>query len=285
MELIICKNNEELIRPKDDLMFKALFGREDGKEILHDLLNSILKLDIPTPNDITIMNTEVETNPGKKGSRLDVRVKTSDNVHIDIEVQINENEDMMKRSAYYASKLFVAQLGKGGDYNELGRAVTLNFIDFNIFKDDARWLYRGRLFDTEKKTQMTDCIELNFVELKKLPEITEEYNAALLWAKFINAKSEKELDMLSEQNTHIASAVDKLHTLSADDALRYEYDMREKMRMDINAEKRFIEKVARMEEKCAVAMNLIMCGVDIGIIAKSTGLSEEEILALNAKRS
>ncbi len=206
MDIILC-GKEELFSPKSDLVFKALFGREEGKPSLHSLLNSMLNLNIHAPEDITFTNTEInEPYPGDKNSRFDVSVLTTDNVHVDVEIQLFNKEDMMKRSVYYVSK-------------------------------------------------------------------------------FINAKSEEELAMLSDTNVQIRTAVERLHVISADNALRYEYEMREKSRRDHNAEISFARhegreqgrEQGREERTVDIARNLKSIGVDVSSVSKATGLSEAEI--------
>ncbi len=51
-----------------------------------------------------------------KYSILDVRAKANDNTIVDIEIQIANNSDMVKRTIYYLSKLIEEQIFEGDDY-------------------------------------------------------------------------------------------------------------------------------------------------------------------------
>ena len=67
-----------------------------------------------------------------------------------------------------------------------------------------------------------------------------------LWAKFINAEREEEVDMQAKQNRYIESAYKKLQIISQDKEKRLEYEAREKAIRDYNqsmyeAEQRGIE--------------------------------------------
>ena len=48
------------------------------------------------------------------------------------------------------------------------------------------------------------------------------------WLQFLLARTEEEFEMIAEVNPEIRKATDVLYTLSADPAVRAEYDMREK---------------------------------------------------------
>ncbi len=280
---------QELFSPKLDLVFKAVFGREDSKDLLRHMLNDVLELDIPSAQDIEYTNTEVtDESPEDKNSRLDVRVKTGDNIHIDIEIQLANSSDMLKRSSYYMCKLFAAQLVKGHRYEELGRAIALNFVDYKMFSDE-RWYRRARMLDIDTNAQLTDCLELNFVELKKIPQHLVCQDGRLMWAKFLNADNEEDLEMLSETNNMMNTAVKKLQIVSADEKLRYIYDMREKAINDefdrletakiqsLEAGRAEGEAIGLRKKEYQVVQNMLSQGFDLTTIASVTGMSEEEI--------
>ncbi len=231
----ILYNGKELLSPKLDLVFKALFGKEDGKSILRPFLNSVLDLNIQSPDDITLTNTEItpEIAVGKL-SRLDVcaMVKNGDSdEHIDIEIQLSNHGNMLKRSVYYVAKLFSSQLEESERYDKLGRAIGLSILDFNIF-DDKRFLHRGRLKDTENGVEFTDCFELNFVEMPKLEHKLTTTNERLQWLMFLNVKNEEELKMLVKENSGIATAVNRLERVSSNAELMHQLIVREKSERD-----------------------------------------------------
>lgn len=280
MDKILYKG-KELFSPKLDIVFKNLFGVEDSKETLRHFLNSVLDLNITSTDDIKLSNTEIVPNsPSKKSSRLDVCLVVENSVtkeHIDIEIQLENEHNMMKRSMFYVAKLFSNQLGSSENYNELGRAVCLSILDFNLF-DDERYIHRGRIKDIETNIEFSDCLEVNFIEMKKLPkEIDLAKKPKELWLMFLNAKTEEELNMLVDQSPEIAVAVDKLERISSNEEFQHQALMREKALRDYNsgmanAEQRGIEK-----GKIEIARNLLLMNMSIDDISKATGLTAEEI--------
>ncbi|MBQ8640102.1 MAG: Rpn family recombination-promoting nuclease/putative transposase, partial [Lachnospiraceae bacterium] len=88
-----------LLPVTNDIVFKAIFGQEDSKPILRSFLNAFLKLDIQNPEQIELLNTEI--NPeliADKKCVLDIKVRLPDKTSIDIEIQVVNQYNMDKRS-------------------------------------------------------------------------------------------------------------------------------------------------------------------------------------------
>ena len=93
------KKRKELLLPKNDIVFQALFtrGRESiTKALLEDILKiKINKLDLDKSKDLLNENTE------DKNGRLDLRAIINENIECDIEVQLSAHEKLMERFLYY----------------------------------------------------------------------------------------------------------------------------------------------------------------------------------------
>lgn len=94
-----------IMSPKNDFVFKLIFGDEKNKDILIDFLNSILKTPQSELADIELINTELlrEFAEDRKGI-LDVRAKTKAGEQIDIEIQVLYTDYMAERTLFYWSK-------------------------------------------------------------------------------------------------------------------------------------------------------------------------------------
>lgn len=117
---------EKLLRPLNDLVFKALFGREgkESKIILIDFLNELLKLgDENRIKEIVYLNPfNLQEFDGDKRSILDLKVKTESGERINVEVQLNNVDDFRKRSLYYWSKMYAETIQDGETYTKLKKA-------------------------------------------------------------------------------------------------------------------------------------------------------------------
>ena len=75
----IIYEGQELLPITSDVVFKAIFGNEENKDLLISLLNSFLDVNIQKPEQIELVGTEIIKNyDNDKLCRLDIRVKTED---------------------------------------------------------------------------------------------------------------------------------------------------------------------------------------------------------------
>ena len=266
-----------LLDPKMDFVFKNIFGSEKHPNILISFLNATLK-----PKDL-ITAVEIKNTDLNKGyiedkfSRLDVKATTSNNEIINIEIQLKNEYNMIKRSLFYWSKLYSEQLNEGEDYSVLKRTICINILNFKYLK--TRKFHSGyRLKEIYSNEELTDVAEIHFIEIPKLEEGTDEKDMLVAWMEFLKNPESEKVRSLELTISEIREAKDELIRISNDKEQRLLYEMRSKTLKDKNsalneAERKGIEKGI---EK--VAKNLLDMGIPINEIILATGLSENEIL-------
>ena len=96
-----------IMSPKNDFVFKLIFGDEKNKDVLIAFLSAVLKLPKEDFGELEFLNTELlkEFKEDKKGI-LDVRVKTQNGKQIDIEIQVLPTDFMAERTVFYWSKMY-----------------------------------------------------------------------------------------------------------------------------------------------------------------------------------
>ena len=105
--------------PKNDLIFKILFGNEEKPNLLIDLLNAILRPKAPI---VSVKIKPTELNPeviGRKGVRLDIFAETSTGELINIEMQKEDEHNIRSRSLFNWSRIFYGQATVGEKYQDL----------------------------------------------------------------------------------------------------------------------------------------------------------------------
>ena len=224
-----------LLDPKIDFVFKQIFGSEQHPRVLISFLNATLKPIFPI-TQVEIKNTDIEKQYIEdKFSRLDVKATTSNGEMINVEIQLKNEYNMIKRSLYYWSKLYEEQIGEGEDYASLKRTVCINILNFK-YLDNNRFHNGYRLKEMETNEQLSDVMEIHFIEIPKLDKNSDEKDLLVAWTEFLkNPESEKvrNLEMSIEE---IREAKDTLHRLSADEKQRVLYEMRAKrLRDEISA--------------------------------------------------
>ena len=276
-----------LLDPKVDFVFKNIFGSPKHPKVLISFLNAVLK-PLNKITSVELQGTEI----GKqfiedKYSRLDVKATTSNDEIINIEIQLKNEYNMIKRSLYYLSKMYEEQLTSGEDYSQLNRTVCINILNFKYLKSkNYHTGYRFKEIDTHE--ELTDVLEVHFIEIPKLPKNLDATDMLVAWTEFlINPESEivRSLEMNIEE---IREAKDELVKMSNDSEQRQIYEMRAKILKDkisaLNeAERKGIEKGisqgrAEGERNMAIqiAKNLLDV-LDNEMIAKKTGLTGEEV--------
>ena len=273
--------NRGLLDPKIDFVFKKIFGSEKHPRVLISFLNAILKPINPISN-VEIRNSDLEKEfLDDKFSRLDIKARTNKNEIINIEIQLKNEYNMIKRSLYYWSKMYEEQLNEGDDYSKLERTICINILNFK-YLDNNRFHNGYRLKEIETNEELTNIQEIHFIEIPKLSEDSDEKDMLVAWMEFLKNPESEKVRSLELTISEIREAKDELIRISNDKEQRLLYEMRSKTLKDKNsalneAERQGIETgIEKGIEK--VAKNLLDMGIPINVIILATGLSENEIL-------
>ncbi|MFY8264036.1 Rpn family recombination-promoting nuclease/putative transposase [Clostridium perfringens] len=284
-----------LLNPQIDFVFKKIFGTEKNKPILINFLNAVIKPITPI-KDVEIKNNDIDKDfIEDKFSRLDVKATTSNKEHINIEIQVKNEYNMIQRTLYYWSKMYSEQIQNRDNYNKLERTVCINILNFKYLKND-KYHNAYRLKEITSNEELTDLQEIHFIELPKFNEIgnkeyvenVEKMDALEKWLEFLVEPESNTVRQLELSNEEIKLAKSELYRLSMDSKEREQYNMREKAIYDrisalenAEAKGKFEGKLeGKAEEKLEIAKKLLIADVDINIIISSTGLNKEEILSI-----
>lgn len=215
-----------LLSPKMDFIFKKIFGH--NPDILISFLNAVIK----PKNEIEsveIKNSDIEKEHIKdKFSRLDIKAVTNKKENINIEIQVKNEKDMIKRSLYYWSKLYEEQLLEGDIYDKLEKTICINILDFKYLETE-RFHNVYRLKEIETNEELTDIEEIHFIEIPKLRKLEEETKDLLeVWIEFLRNPESKTVIKVEETNKEIRKAKSELYRLSMDTNERELYYIREK---------------------------------------------------------
>lgn len=239
--------SQELLSPLSDIVFKALFGREekDSKIILIDFLNSILSLkgDEKVTEIIHLNPFNIKEYKGDKGSIFDIKVKNQREERINIEMQINDVNDFRKRSLYYWSKMYSETIRESEIYTTLKKSIVINIMDFDIIKETDRYHTEYKILEIEEKFPLVDDLEMHYIELQKFhpKKEPEEMEAIELWLSFMKKAGTEEIEKLVKRKEELGIAMEMLKKISADEELREKYAAREKARLDTISSIKFAE--------------------------------------------
>ena len=283
-----------LLPPKMDFVFKRIFGNENHPNVLISFLNAVLNPVDPIQSVVLKDTTIEKSHLEDKYSRLDVKAITNKGEHINIEIQLKDEYNIIKRSLYYWSKLYEGQLENGENYQKLSRTICINLLDFNLLNHD-KFHSVYRLKDCETNEELTDVMELHFIELKKMKDVkrVEEVKTKLeAWLYFINQPDSELVQELEKLEIEIKEAKAELVRLSGDRKERERYEKRRESRLNevsalSYAEEKGIQKGIEQgvkqgleqgakQRNIAIAKNLLDV-LDDETISLKTGLSIEKV--------
>lgn len=216
-------NEEFIMKPKNDYVFKRIFGDINNKDILIGFLEAVLKIRI---QDVQILNSElIKENIADKKSILDIRATIDNGVNIDIEIQVARTIHMPQRSLYYWSKIYCEQLEVSERYSKLKKTICINILDFDTL-DTEKYHSIFKIKEAEENYILTDLFEIHFLEMKKLKGYSKN-DVLSQWINFIKADSKEMLEDMANVNKTIHKAVDILNTMCHDKQARADYLSRE----------------------------------------------------------
>jgi predicted transposase/invertase (TIGR01784 family) len=278
----------KILPVKSDVIFRLFLADERNQEFLLGFLKAVLLLPEDDYNEIEIADPLLLREfKGDKLGIVDVKLRTKSRKVIHIEIQISITPDLRERIIFYDAKLITEQIKTGDDYDTIKRVISIIITDEKMIPNSEKYHHRFTFYDCEAGVELTDLIEINTLELEKLPKNADD-TPLYDWASFIAAESEEELTVLSERNPQIGKAVVKLRELSADERARDLYERREKERRDIASQNKWARQEGRQEGRLEgrlegmfeVARNLLSVGDSAEKISKVTGLTIDEVKEL-----
>jgi len=294
----------EILSPKVDVIFKALFGNENNAAILADFLTAILGLndgDI-TGDDITIVDSQKNRRHiNDKLIILDVKLKLKKDKVIDIEMQVEPIKGMGNRIMFYLAEMLTCQLDKGGDYEKLTPVVSVAIVDYLFFKHNADYHNEFRMMEKNRHFEFSGLMSVHTLELPKLPPDTD--GKLENWLKFLKSEKKEDFMAVAEKSPIINEALEKLISVSAKDDMRELYKARIKAQRDERGriaygfdsgyDKGKTEGILQGMEKGMlqgmreraneIARNMIAMEIDADTIAKATGLFIDDVLRLQSE--
>ena len=137
--------------------------------MLRSLLNAILELE--AADKIVSLellgNDSAKTYVQYRGAVVDVRARDGNGRIYNVEVQVRNPIHYVERSLYYLCRLYHEQLTRGNDYHELRRTVAISILDFVLFPEHDRVHSRFRLHDSRHDLELSDILEIHYLELRK----------------------------------------------------------------------------------------------------------------------
>ena len=258
----------------NDMLFRLFFVK--FPKYLKRFIAAVLELGGEGIHAFEVLNPNIHQDAlGKKYCRMDINVMVN-NMVINIEMQRKASDVYRARSLFYWSKNYAQVLKEGEGYEKLLETIAINILEESLF-DGPKYHSEFHVLEKVEHTRLTDRLCLHFLELSKLPELTEGDSELLLWLHLFNAKTDEDLSQIVQKGGSFMAEVTEAYTsLMASDELQELRRLTEKAGHD-EASARY---EAKNEKAAEIAKGLLEDGVNMDIITRRTGLTVEDILKL-----
>ncbi len=273
---------EKYINPFTDYGFKRLFGEEPNKDLLLDFLNELLKEKEGTITELSYLpNEKLPISVGDRRAIFDIYCTNEKGEQFIVEMQKAEQKFFKDRTIYYSTFPIQEQARNKDRFwdFELKAVYTIGILDF-VFEESEPNKYRHDVKLTEIDTNKVFYDKLNYIylEMPKFEKTEKELETHFDKWMFV-LKNLPKLDRipveLKEKIFLRLFEVAEIARLKPEEYKRYEESVNA-YRDIFNIQNTAFEK-GEKKGKIEVAKNLLQNGVDIEVIIRSTGLTEQEI--------
>jgi len=286
-------NNKKFYTCSNDSVFKEIFMREENKDLLIALLESILDIKI---KEIKYLNLEKNVdNINVRRKRFDLHIKT-DKENIQIEVNSQMHDYIRPRNASFLFDTYSHNVVVGGDYSEKTLFIQINFT-YGLGEDTK---YNNKKeYDVINKYMFMNEKCKPYIHNIVLYEFDMDYFTKLWYSKDEKEKERykylmmmnlgiDELKKLSHKDRKVGKYMSELERVNEDpdfrDFITYEEDRK---KIENSLKREYKEKGLEegraegiTEERINNAKKMKEENISIELISKITGLSEEEINTL-----
>ncbi len=262
---------------KNDVIFKAFFGKKGNEKYLIDFLTGLLKIsikEIEIKEEVNLLKLAND----EKGGRLDLQARLDNGNIVNIEMQIKNEHDIIERSTIYASKVVSKELKAGQNYIETQKVIMVNILNFNIFKYKEYVSESMLVLKEHREYEISDLVKYYYIELPKYRKAKADMDDKLnQWLAIIDDTDGGKIEMAEKKNEKIKSALDDMEYLTGDEELQRLAELRESSAIDRGLAMSYARKQGIKENQIETARKLLKKNVSIDIILEVTGLTKEEL--------
>ena len=270
---------------KNDVIFQAFFSRKGNEKYLIDFLNAILKINIVKIEIREEVNLE-KLSKIEKGGRLDLLATLNDDTIVNIEMQMENSGDILRRNEVYQSKIMSRESRAGVKYDDTKQIISIFILNYNLFGFEEYIQKTLTVLEKHRDYCIDTSIQTYYIQLPKFREINPDMNIKLnQWLVFIDGIDRGKIKMAEENNKILKEAEKEVNYLTGDAETRRLAELREKWDFDWNwsmahAKKDGIEQgkeEGAKQNKIETAKKLLLRKMSVEEIADITGLAIEEI--------
>jgi len=164
------------VNPLSDRVFSCMFKGMEASNVMRGLVNSVIEKvgDEPISEIVSMRSqyTQVPKHPRNCFGRLDVKAKGKDGEAIDMEVQLYDDENFLKREFFYGSKMATDAVGEGDGMDKMPKAKVIGLSDILLRDDTDDFISPIKLIYTNSPMSTAmDTLSIYNVELQRFRKV------------------------------------------------------------------------------------------------------------------
>ena len=228
-------NNEKTL--KSDVIFKNLFSAKRNKDLLIDLLESVLEIKIDTIEVQKEVETEI-SNINEKLGRMDIVATINNKLIVDLEMQNTNYEDTEKRAVFYAGNLIKNSIKPKEKYDTIKDIAVIWILDYELENGNEEYFTETMTVDKKYcKYEIIKGVKYYFIELPKFRRmVTNKLETKLEeWLALIDYEKKGMIEMAINQNEKVKRAKEECEYLQGDEAAQRLEELRNRAIRDEKA--------------------------------------------------
>ena len=284
---------ERYVNPFTDFGFKKLFGEEPNKDLLLDFLNELLREQEGEIKELTYLKNEhLGAADTDRRAIFDLYCENEKGEKFIVELQKSKQNFFKDRTLYY-STFPIQEQAKRTDWNyELKAVYTVAILDFVFDEDKAehhKYRYDVMLTDIQTCKVFYDKLTFIYLEMPKFTkqahELETRFDKWLYVLKNLNRLDripEHLREQIFERLFEVAEVArfTREELLSYEDSLKYYRDLKNSLDTAFDEGFEVGKDKGREEGKIEVIKNGVKSGLEISVLSKLTGMTEEEIIRI-----
>lgn len=275
---------------KTDFGFKRIFRDEPTNKYLVSLINSCIKGLTSEVSGLFLLDSEkLGIDASSKRMVFDIFCISSENEHYIVEMQFQKQNYYIERAISYASRVIDSFNFRGERKYDIMPVYSINFLNFDLLdSDDDNDYFSVYQTKNQKNKILSKCTTYIFAEMTKFAKSIkkEEIKTDLdKWLYCINNMHLLEEGECPFEDPIFKSLeedckISKLGTMEKEKYEKSIFDFEDVQdSIACSREEGYIEGRAEgeAERNLEIARKMLEEGLDMNLICKITGLTEEEI--------
>lgn len=264
----------------NDYLFRALLQRNN--RVLKGLICSLLRLDAEQVLTVSITNPiELGDTIDNRYFFLDVKVLMNNQTHINLEMQVINEQNWTDRSLSYLCRSF-DHLEHNQDYRYVKPTIQIGLLNFTLFPENPEFYATYQFLNVKNHMIYSDKLRLSVLDLTRIDLATGEDKSYHIdyWASLFKSTTWEEIKMLAQKDDVINDASNTIYQLTQEEKVRLQCEARE----DYYRRQNYVEEELARKEAAIAERDAVLAEKDTVLAERDAVLAERDAEIVRLKK-